>query len=162
MAESRIKISTTLESLDAETLNARRSVILAKRRARRLAKPIYVNTAASCENGVAAISYVSPSLGNRVAIIACPGSTEAEYLALLMAMQDAERCELPGKIEFRTDSLAVADLNAGSARMLIVLRERVVELQDRHPDWLLVLIERRQNRIAEAPAGRTLARWQTE
>src|ERR1700726_1547234 len=88
------KVPSVIEPVDPAVLAARRAVILTKRRARRLAKPAYVNSDASWRAGVAGLAYVSGSLGNRTALVACSGSSAAEYLALLMAMEDADRAQL--------------------------------------------------------------------
>jgi hypothetical protein len=150
----------TIEALDADVLRARRSVILAKRRARKLAKPLYINTKAAWQGGVAGLAYVSASLGDRTALVACGGQTEAEHHALLMAMVDAEECELPGNIEFRLDSGTLADLDAGRTPELVELRKRVIDMLARHPAWRLEWVERRRNWIASAPARRTLSQWE--
>jgi Reverse transcriptase-like len=149
-----------VEPVDPDVLAGRRAVILAKRRARRLAKPAYVNTDASWRDGVAGLAYVSGSLGNRTALVACSGSSEAEYLALLMAMEDAARSQLPGLIDFRVDSTAVAHLAVGMSVHLVELRKRVKGLLARHREWRLAFVERKQNWVADGLARRTLKQWQ--
>lgn len=158
MPESR-KAPRTVEPLDIDALHARRPVILAKRRARRLAKPIYINTDASWKGGVAGLAYVSGSLGNRTALIACNGPTEAEYLALLMAMEDAELADLPGPIDFRVDSTAVVHLATGKSGELVRLRHRVKALLSRHREWRLAYVERGRNFITDRMARRELNGW---
>jgi hypothetical protein len=155
------KAPRTVGPLDADTLLARRSVVLTKRRARRLAKPIYINTDASWKGGVAGLAYVSGSLGNRTFLIACKGSIEGEYLALLMAMEDAERSELPGPIDFRLDSTAVVHLAVGTTPELVELRHRVMAMLSRHREWRLAYVERRRNFIADRMARSTLREWHT-
>jgi hypothetical protein len=134
-------------------LLARRSVILTKRRARRLAKPIYVNTAASWKGGVAGLAYASESLGNRVYLIACAAPIEAEYHALLMAMEDAERSELPGVIHFRHNSTEVVQ-RSGQTKELPILHHRLKAMLSRNPAWKLVEVESKSNRQAGIMAHR--------
>jgi hypothetical protein len=155
------KAPGTVGPLDADVLLARRSVILAKRRARRLAKPIYVNTAASCKDGVAGLAYVSEPLGNRSYLIACATPIEAEYHALLMAIEDAERSELPGVIHFRHASARVVQRPAAQTQELSMLRHRVMALLSRNPAWQLVEVEFRSNRAAGIMARRKLRAWET-
>lgn len=155
------KAPRTVGALDADVILARRPVILAKRRARKLAKPIYINTDASWKGGVAGLAYVSGSLGNRTFLIACKGPIEGEYLALLMAMNDAERSELPGPIDFRLDCTAVVHLAVGTAPELMELRHRVATTLSRHREWRLAYVERRRNWVADRMARRTLREWQT-
>ncbi|HTC60153.1 MAG TPA: hypothetical protein VK691_08540 [Solirubrobacteraceae bacterium] len=148
--------------MDRATLAARRAVILAKRRARRLAKPAYVNSDASWQAGVAGLAYVSGSLGNRAALVECSGSIEAEHLALLMAMEDADRAQLPGSIDFRVGSAAVADLAVGTSPDMVELCGRVKRLLATHREWRLAFVERKRNWIADGMARRTLRHWQAE
>jgi ribonuclease HI len=153
------KAPRTVGALDAGVLLARRSVILAKRRARKLAKPIYVNTDASWKGGVAGLAYVSESLGNRRFLVACRGPVEAEYLALLMAMHDAEAADLPGPIDFRLDSTAVVHLAVGTTPELVELRHRAMAMLARHREWRLAYVERGRNWVADRMARRTLREW---
>lgn len=153
------KAPKTIEALAAEVLCGRRSVIAAKRRRRKLAKPFYVNCGAAWRNGIGALAYVSDSLGKRSAIVACTGLIETEYLALLTAMMDIEECELPGPIEFRLARPAVADLDAATSPEISELRLRVVDRLARNPGWELELVGQRHNWIADAPARRALNRW---
>ncbi|MFZ2112621.1 MAG: hypothetical protein WAU77_02680 [Solirubrobacteraceae bacterium] len=155
----REKAPKTIEALAATVLCARRSVIAAKRRRRKLAKPFYVNCGAAWSNGIGALAYASDSLGKRSAIVACAGPIEAEYLALLMAMMDIEECELPGPIEFRLARPAVADLDAATSPEMSDLRRRVVDRLARNLGWELELVGQRHNWIADAPARRVLSRW---
>lgn len=159
MMAGKRKAPKTVEPLDPDILTARRSVILAKRRARKLAKPIYINTDASWRIGVAGLAYVSGPLGNRTELVACPGSTEGEYLALLMAMEDAERAEMPGPIDFRVNSTAVSHLSAATTPEFMELRSRINEMLSRHRDWRLAYVERQRNRSADRMARRVLKEW---
>ena len=159
MVSAKRKAPRTVGSLDADALLARRSVVLAKRRARKLAKPIYINTDASWKGGVAGLAYVSGSLGSRTFLVACQGPIEGEYMALLMAMEDAERSELPGPIDFRLDSTAVVHLAVGTTSELVKLRHRVMALLARNREWRLAYVERRRNWVADRMARRTLHEW---
>lgn len=136
-----------LVPLDAKALSARRQVVLANRRARKAAKPAYVNTDASWREGLAGLAYEG-ALGVRTEVVECGDNHEAEYLALLMAMGDAERC-LAGRIAFRTDSQTVAGLQNGAVGQYEHLRARVKLLLSRHPEWTLVLVERVRNKAAD-------------
>ncbi len=146
----------TIGPLDADLLLARRSVILAKRRARKLAKPIYVNTAASWKNDVAGLAYFSEQLGNRTYLLVCATPIEAEHYTLLMAMEDAERSELPGVISFRHSSASVARCLTARTPELSILRRRIKAMLSRNPAWQLVEVEFRSNRQAGIMAHRTL------
>lgn len=128
-------------------LSARRAVVLANRRARKAAKPAYVNTDASWQEGRAGLAYEG-ALGIRTELVACGDNHEGEYLALLMAMGDAERC-LAGRIAFRTDSQTVAGLQSGSSGQYERLRGRVKLMLSRHPEWTVVLVERVRNKAAD-------------
>jgi ribonuclease HI len=136
-----------VEPLEPEVLVARREVVLANRRARKAAKPAYVNTDASWQDGLAGLAYVG-ALGMRIELVACADNHEGEYLALLMAMEDAERC-LAGRIAFRMDSQTVVNLQSGTSGQFEHLRNRVKLLLARHPEWTLALVESMRNRAAD-------------
>ncbi len=138
--------------LEPRALSARREVVLANRRARKAAKPAYVNTDASWRDGRAGLAYEG-ALGIRTELVACRDNHEAEYLALLMAMGDAEMC-LTGRIAFRTDSQTVAGLQRGSSGQYERARRRVKLLLSRHPEWTLVLVEGVRNKVADDLARR--------
>lgn len=152
----------TIEALDADVLRARRSVILAKRKLRKITKPFYVNCDATWRGGVAGLAYASDTLGRRAEVVACADQTAAKYLAVLMAMVDAEGGKLPGIIEYRVDTWAVADLDPGTTRETAELRRHVIDHLARHPVWKIELVSRWQNWIAEAPARRALSRWEAD
>jgi hypothetical protein len=145
--EERSKRFPRIEALESSVLVARREVVLANRRARKAAKPAYVNTDASWRNGLAGLAYVG-ALGTRTEVVECADNHVGEYLALLMAMEDAERC-LVGKVAFRMDSQTVVNLQAGGSGQFEGLRSRVKLLLARHPDWTLVLVEGNRNKIAD-------------
>jgi ribonuclease HI len=81
-------------------------------------------------------------------VVACADNHAAEYLALLMAMGDAERC-LSGRIAFRTDSQTVVNLQAGASGQFEELRKEVKVLLARHPEWMLLLVEGKRNGVAD-------------
>jgi ribonuclease HI len=146
--------------LDIERLAARQSVVLPKRRAGKPAKSVGVNIDASWHEGMAGLAYVSSSLGNRAVLVACRGTIQGEYLALLMAMGDAEKSEVPGQIDFCLHSTAVANLIVGETPELVELHRHVKAMLSRHPQWRLILVERERNRMAQRLARRTLRQWQ--
>jgi ribonuclease HI len=146
LTDSLQETPSIVKPLDPAVLRARREVILANRRARKAAKPGYVNTDASCQDGIAGLAYVGV-LGARVEQVSCRDNHEAEYLALLMAMEDADRC-LTGRLVFRTDSQTVVNLQTGTSGQFKGLCTRVKLLLSRHPDWTLALIEGQRNKTA--------------
>jgi hypothetical protein len=150
----------TISALDADVLCARHSVILAKRRLRALEKPFYINCDAAWSGGVAGVAYASDTLGKRAEVAGCADPVAGKYLALLMAMMDAEVCKLPGVIEYRVDTWAVANLDPGKSREADVLRRRVIDYLARHPVWKVEPVSSWQNWIAEAPARRALSQWE--
>ncbi|HEY5194309.1 MAG TPA: reverse transcriptase-like protein [Solirubrobacteraceae bacterium] len=136
-----------IRPLDTDVLAARREVVLANRRARKAAKPAYVNTDASWRAGLAGLAYVG-ALGTRIELVACADNHVGEYLALLMAMEDAEAC-LAGRVAFRMDSQTVVNLQSGRSRQFERPRDQVKRLLARHPEWTLLLVEGSRNRIAD-------------
>lgn len=152
-AGERERPPTAVEPLDPNVLASRREVKRARRRAQRLARPAYVNTDASWDKGRAGLAYDSWALGQRIELVTCEDSTKAEHMALLMAMEDAERA-LAGAIAFRVDSTAVANLVLGKRRHLKEVQDRIKLLFKRHPDWSLVLIEGHRNRVAHSLSRR--------
>jgi hypothetical protein len=128
--------TATVRPLDVATLSARREVIQFKRRRNRLlerlGKPAYINTDASCREGLAGLAYASHALGTRTELVLCDDITKAEHMALLMAMEDAERV-LAGRIEFRVDSTAVVTYATGKSPALEAVRRRIDILMARHP-----------------------------
>lgn len=136
-----------------------REVILADRRARRLAerlaKPTFVNSDACCRTGRAGLAYESAVLGNRAELIPCSDITLAEHLALLMAMHDAES-RLSGRVVFRVDSSAVIDQLCRGYPDLDEAKRQIGDLLDRHPEWDVVLVERQRNWAAHNLAKRPL------
>jgi hypothetical protein len=136
-----------------------REVVLAKRRARRLAerlaKPAYVNSDACCRDGMAGLAYESALLGNRTALVPCSDITLAEHLALLMAMRDAPS-RLPGRVAFRVDSTAVVGPLRRDYPDLAEAKRQIADLLRRHPTWSLLLVEREKNWVAHNLANKPL------
>jgi uncharacterized membrane protein YebE (DUF533 family) len=62
----RLVDAADLAPLPRGALLERRAVILANRRARKAAKPAYINTDASWRHGVAGVAYDSGALGQRI------------------------------------------------------------------------------------------------
>ncbi len=154
-APERTPVPSTVEPTERDVLSARQAVIHFKQRRRQLleqlAQPAYINTDASCRNGMAGLAYDSEALGTRTELVRCEDTVRAEHLALLMAMEDAEQV-LGGRIEFRVDSTAVVTYAAGKNHRLRDIRRRTDELLQRHPDWKLTLVKRKDNMRANALA----------
>jgi ribonuclease HI len=115
-----------------------------------------VNSDASYQDGYAGIAYESDALGNRRQLATCRSSTEAELLALLLAMDAAEQARL-ASVVFRTDCKATAhpDWRAGDGR-LRSLKARVAHHLANHPDWRLQKVHRSANLIANGLARTAL------
>jgi hypothetical protein len=136
-----------IEPLPAEMLAERDTVIDFKAHWLPLARPGYVNTDASWRDGVAGVAYESGAMGRRVELIECVDNLAAEYLALLMAMGDADGC-LEGPVRFRVDSTALAELKVGRTPELVEPCERIKALLAAHTNWTLTLVSRRRNQFA--------------
>jgi ribonuclease HI len=146
-----------LTPLPREVLLERRAVILANRRARKAAKPAYINTDASWRHGVAGIAYDSGALGQRIELVRCEDNHAAEYLALVMAMGDAENA-LAGPVAFRTDSATVVNLRPGRDGQYAGIHKLIARLLAHHPEWALVLVEGYRNRVADSLSKRPFNR----
>jgi hypothetical protein len=157
-AQATAELPTEILPLEPEMLSERQAVKKARRRQRRLERPAYVNTDASWQDGKAGVAYESGRLGNRTAVVASANSTEAEYMALLMAMLDAERC-LSGPIAFRSDCTAIVNLKGGTTPQIVALREQVETLLKRHPNWNVALVDRSRNLPAHSLASRPFRRY---
>lgn len=97
-------LPAAIAPLTPERLAERSQIKRMEKRAHRLSKPAYVSTDAAYQDKRAGVAYVSAALGDRTAVIASAGSAEAEYLAMLMAMYDADSClAFWPAIVFRTD-----------------------------------------------------------
>jgi ribonuclease HI len=149
--------AANLAPLPLEVLLERRAVILANRRARKAAKPAYINTDASWRHGVAGLAYDSGALGQRIELVRCEDNHAAEYLALLMAMSDAENA-LAGPVAFRTDSATVVNLRPGRDGQYAGLHKLIARLLARHPEWTLALVEGYRNRVADSLSRRPFGR----
>jgi hypothetical protein len=156
-AQATAGLPTEILPLEPEALSERQAVKKARRRQRRLERPAYVNTDASWQDGNAGVAYESGRLGNRTAFVASANSTEAEYMALLMAMLDAERC-LSGPIAVRSDCTAVVNLKGGTTPLIVALREQVETLLKRHPNWSVTLVDRSRNLPAHGLASQPFRR----
>jgi hypothetical protein len=88
---------------------ARREVLLTNRPACKAAKPRYVNTGVSWQDGMAGLACVD-LLGARVGKVSRRDNPKAEYLALLMSMET--RTAVAGWLVFCTHSQTVAHLQA--------------------------------------------------
>jgi ribonuclease HI len=117
---------------------------------------IYVNSDASYKDGCAGIAYESAELGNRCQLATCRNSTEAELLALLLAMDAAEKAQLTSVV-FRTDCKATAHPHwrAGPGR-LRQLKQRVARHLAIHADWRLEKVHRSANVVADGLARNAL------
>ena len=138
--------------LPCEVPLERRVVILANPRARKATKHAYINTDASWRDGVAGIAYDSGALAQRIELVRCTDNHEAEYLALFMAMTDAENA-LTGRVAFRTDSAAVVNLRQGREQYT-VLHKLISRILARHPESTLALVEGYRNRVADSLSRR--------
>jgi hypothetical protein len=145
--DARPGIRSEIAPLPAEVLTARDTVVDFKARWLPLAKPGYVNTDASWRDGMAGVAYESGAMGRRVELVACGSNLAGEYLALLMAMGDADVC-LEGRVIFRVDSAALIDRNVRRTPELVELCERIEALLASHADWTLTLVSKRRNKFA--------------
>lgn len=154
------------DMLTGRSLNSRKEI--ESYRARRhlyligLQTPAYVNTDAAQRRGVASLAYTSAALGTRVAVIRCDDSTRAEYLALLMAMYDADKACLPGPIEFRVDSTALHNYRNARKVTFIRLGDVLDQLLEAHPTWRLTLVRGKENLAANNLARKALDKWDHE
>lgn len=127
------------------------------RAARRLVEAdAAINSDASYTDGWAGIAYESAALGSRRQLVACRSSTEAELLALLLAMDAADKARL-ASVVFRTDCKATAHPHwRASSTRLRPLKERVTRHLASHPAWRLKKVHRSANSIANGLARQAL------
>jgi hypothetical protein len=118
-----------------------------------LGKTAYINSDASFREGSAGVAYESGALGRRVELVGCLDLLAAEYLALLMAMGDANVC-LDASVIFRVDSEAVAHLRVGKTSEVVEPRDRIAALLAAHPHWTIEEVRRRRNWRADELASR--------
>jgi hypothetical protein len=145
--EGRRSVPSSIEPLPAEVLATRDTVADFKVRWLPLAKTAYVNTDASWRDGMAGVAYESGALGRRVELVECLSNLAGEYLALLMAMGDADLC-LEGRVIFRVDSAALIDRKVSRTPELVEPCERIEALFASHTDWTLTLVSKRRNAFA--------------
>lgn len=124
-----------------------------------LTTPARVNTDAACRRGIASLAYTSEVLGDRTEIVRCENSTRAELMALLMAMEDADKSSLPGPVEYQLDCTAVANYRTMRTASLRHFRDTVDKLLRAHASWRLLTITRRENHAANLLAGKALHSW---
>jgi hypothetical protein len=154
------------DDLTANELRAREEIKRYRSHRHRLLKemsePAYVNTDAACRRGVAGLAYSSKALGSRSALVVCENSTLAEYLALMMALEDADKAPLPGPIEFRVDSTALANYRVARKSDFKQLRRWIDMMFKCHPTWRLTLLRRGDNMAANDLARSALDQWEQE
>jgi hypothetical protein len=159
LAERRTRLDSPYKPDAEEVWEESREVVLARRRARRLAerlaKPAYVNSDACCREGRAGLAYESALLGNRTELVLCSDIMLAEHLALLMAMCDAES-RLSGRVVFRVDSSAVIGSLRRDYSVLVEVKRQITSLLSLHREWSLELVERERNWPAHYLANRSL------
>lgn len=119
-----------------------------------LGKIAYVNSDTSFRDGRAGVAYESGAIGRRVELVDCLDLLAGEYLALLMAMGDADVIALHAPVIFRVDSEALAKLKVGKTRELIEPRKRIRALLARNPRWRITQISRDKNTLADELASR--------
>jgi Reverse transcriptase-like len=150
-------LPAAIAPLTPERLAERSQIKRMQKRAHRLAKPAYVSTDAAYQDKRAAVAYVSAALGHRTAVVASAGSTEAEYLAMLMAMYDADSClAFWPAIVFRTDCMSVATFMLVKKQKLRPLRAEIAHMLRIHPQWSVVLVKRTWNEQANQLAREAL------
>lgn len=117
-------------------------------------KTAYVNTDTSFRDGRAGVAYESGAIGRRVELVDCVNVLAGEYLALLMAMGDADVIALHAPVIFRVDSEAAANLKVGKTHELVEPRNRIRALLDRNPRWHIRQVSRTKNTLADELASR--------
>jgi hypothetical protein len=147
-------IPTVIEPLSAGVLLSRSTVTKFIGEWQPMGKTAYVNSDTSFRDGRAGVAYESGAIGRRVELVDCVSITAGEYLALLMAMGDADIIGLSAPMIFRVDCEAVAKLKVGRTPELIQPRNRIRELLVRHPYWRIRQISRDKNSLADELASR--------
>ena len=115
----------------------------------------YVNTDASYELGVAALAYESRVLGRDVVVVKAQCSTEAELMALRMAMAAASNAGLD-RLTFRVDSSAAARPEKIQKPRLLPITQEIMFYMQIHERWRLVKVPRRSNVQANCLARKAL------
>jgi hypothetical protein len=152
-AEAHPDIPFAIRPLPDYTLRSRSTVRKFLTEWQPIGKTAYVNSDASFRDGSAGVAYESGALGRRVELIACFDLLAAEYIALLMAMGDANVC-LEAPVIFRVDSHAVAHLRVGRTREVVEPRDRIGALLTTHPHWRIEEVRRDKNWRADELASR--------
>ncbi len=147
-------IPRAIEPLPAGVLLCRSTVTKFTSEWQPMGKTAYVNSDTSFRDGRAGVAYESGAIGRRVELVDCVNVTVGEYLALLMAMGDADVIGLHAPVVFRVDCEALAKLKVGRTRELIEPRERIRALLDRNPQWRVRQISRDKNTLADELASR--------
>lgn len=147
-------IPRAIEPLSADVLLSRSTVTKFIGEWQPMGKTAYVNSDTSFRDGRAGVAYESGAIGRRVELVDCVSITAGEYLALLMAMGDADVIGLSASMIFRVDCEAVAKLKVGRTAELVEPRDRIRELLARHPHWRIRQISRDKNRLADELASR--------
>jgi hypothetical protein len=153
-AGSHPDIPRAIEPLSAGVLLSRSTVTKFIGEWQPMGKTAYVNSDTSFRDGRAGVAYESGAIGRRVEFVDCVSITAGEYLALLMAMGDADVIGLSAPVVFRVDCEAVAKRKVGRTPELIEPRNRIRELLARHPHWSIRQIGRDKNRLADELASR--------
>jgi ribonuclease HI len=115
----------------------------------------YVNSDASYELGVAALAYDSETLGREVVIVNAKCSTEAEFLALRMAMRAAAAAHLH-QVTFRVDSTTLVRPAKVTKHRLLRLCQEIIDFTTNNEEWTVVHVPRRRNVQANVLARRAL------
>jgi len=87
-------------------------------------------------------------LGYASQLVRCASSSEAELLALLLAVNATERTNGNASVVFRTDCRSTANPHRGDSKHLRGLRADVTDYLARHPDWRLQEVSRSSNLAA--------------
>jgi Reverse transcriptase-like len=147
-------VPAAIDPLPATMLLSRSTVAKFLTEWQPLGKTAYVNSDTSFREGVAGVAYESGAIGRRVEIVQCVNINAGEYLALLMAMGDADAVGLTSPVIFRVDAEAIAKRKVGKTRELIEPRNRIRALLARNPQWQIRHIPREKNTLADALASR--------
>jgi Reverse transcriptase-like len=153
-AGAHLDIPRAIEPLSAGVLLSRSAVTKFISEWQPMGKTAYVNSDTSFRDGRAGVAYESGAIGRRVELVDCVSITAGEYLALLMAMGDADVIGLSAPLIFRVDCEAVAKLKVGRTSELIEPRDRIRTLLGRNPQWCIRQVSRDKNRFADELASR--------
>ena len=120
---------------------------------------VYCNTDASYERGMAALAYDSQTLGHHVVLVPARCSTEAEMMALRLAMVAATMAKIE-QVTFRVDSTTLVRPARINAERLVPLRDNLVAFMDKHKRWKIKHVPRRKNVPANVLARKALRAYQ--